>query len=282
MSQNEIAVLLPVYGAQKKLEDTVASLRDQGVPFDIFIIDDGNEPALTLPAYPERRVPLSGEVFVIRQSPNQGLIAALNRGLDEIRNRGYSYVARIDAGDLALPNRLSLQVEAFKANPELALCGSFCTRVDGDGVELGLSTYPLTHQALKKSVRYRASFSHPTVMMRLDIFDEIEAYRPGYNHAEDCELFFRIAQRYQTCNLPVSLLIYEQVADSISAIHARTQALTTLRIYLNHFNPMIWQSWLGIASKVPNLFLSRERMDALKKILKIGVFADVKTKTHTS
>lgn len=277
MSQNEIAVLLPVYGAQEKMENTVASLRDQGVSFDIFIIDDGNEPALTLPAFPERRTAQSGEVFIIRQSPNQGLIAALNRGIEEIRNLGYSYVARIDAGDLALPKRLALQVEAFKANPELALCGSFCTRVDENGVELGLSTYPLTSQELKKSVRYRASFSHPTVMMRLDIFDEIEAYCPGYTHAEDCELFFRIAQRYQSCNLPVSLLIYEQVGDSISAIHARDQALTTLRIYLKHFNPLIWQSWLGIASKVPNLFLSRARMDALKKIFKIGVFADAKT-----
>ncbi|MBV1886626.1 MAG: glycosyltransferase [Parvibaculaceae bacterium] len=277
MSQNEIAVLLPVYGAQKKMEDTVASLRDQGVPFDIFIIDDGNEPALRLPDYPERRMPRSGEVFIIRQSPNQGLIAALNRGIEEIRNLGYSYVARIDAGDLAVTNRFSLQLEAFKANPELALCGTFCTRVDGDGVELGLSTYPLTTQELKKSVRYRASFSHPTVMMRLDIFDEIEAYRPGYNHAEDCELFFRIAQRYQTCNLPVSLLIYEQVDDSISAVHARAQALTTLKIYFNHFNPLIWQSWLGIASKAPNLFLSRAQMDTIKKFLKIGVFAQVKT-----
>lgn len=282
MSQNEIAVLLPVYGAQKKMEDTVASLRDQGVGFDIFIIDDGNEPALTLPVFPERRAAYSGDVFIIRQSPNQGLIAALNRGIEEIRNLGYSYVARIDAGDLALPTRLSLQVGAFKANPELALCGSFCTRVDGNGVELGLSTYPLTSPELKKSVRYRASFSHPTVMMRLDIFDEIEAYRPGYHHAEDCELFFRIAQRYQTCNLPVSLLIYEQVEESISAIHARTQALTTLRIYFNHFNPLIWQSWFGIASKIPNMFLSRERMDAIKQILKIGAFADVKTETHTN
>ena len=281
MSQNEIAVLLPVYGAQKKMQDTVASLRDQGVPFDIFIIDDGNEPALTLPDYPERRASISGEVFIIRQSPNQGIIAALNRGIEEIRNLGYTYVARIDAGDLALPNRLSLQVDAFKADPKLALCGTFCTRVDGDGVELGISTYPLTPQELKKSVRYRASFSHPTVMMRLDIFNEIEAYRPGYHHAEDCELFFRIAQRYQTCNLPVSLLIYEQVEESISAIHARAQALTTLKVYLHHFNPLIWQSWLGIASKVPNLFLSRERMDAIKKILKIGVFADVKTETHS-
>ncbi|MDF1687840.1 MAG: glycosyltransferase involved in cell wall biosynthesis [Parvibaculaceae bacterium] len=282
MSQNEIAVLLPVYGAQKKMEDTVASLRNQGAPFDIFIIDDGNEPPLTRPAFPERRDPLQGEVFVLRQSPNQGLIAALNRGIEEIRQRGYSYVARIDAGDLALPNRLSLQLEAFKTNPDLALCGGFCTRVDANGVDMGLSTYPLTAQELKKSVRYRASFSHPTVMMRLNIFDEIEAYRPGYNHAEDCELFFRIAQRYQTCNLPVSLLLYEQVGDSISAVHARTQALTTLRIYLNHFNPLLWQSWLGIASKLPNLFLSRERMDAIKKALKIGAFAETKTETHTS
>ncbi|MFT6490069.1 MAG: hypothetical protein ACJAXQ_000848, partial [Parvibaculaceae bacterium] len=44
----------------------------------------------------------------------------------------------------------------------------------------------------------------------------------------------------------------------------------------------LWQSWLGIASKLPNLFLSRERMDAIKKALKIGAFAETKTETHTS
>ena len=198
-----VSVLLPVYNADPAhLKDAVDSIMQQTYQdFELLIIDDGSTGpcAIYLDNVKEERIRL------IRFSSNQGLTAALNRGLAEATGQ---LIARMDADDISLPNRLETQVEMLDANPFFTIIGSavqiFESQTDNREMkdnpshseeskekkkitpsEHRIITHP-THPALVHwSMFFYCSLSHPTVMMRRTTkFDEIK-YSNEFQYCED-------------------------------------------------------------------------------------------------
>ena len=114
---NRVVVLIPVYRNQSGLDRTLDSLLGQAYDrFDVVVVDDGS---------PDRLVAclqLCGHtsVLVMRLERNQG-IARVELGLRYILANGYSYVARLDAGDTAAPQRFEEQVRFLDVNQDCAV-----------------------------------------------------------------------------------------------------------------------------------------------------------------
>jgi glycosyltransferase involved in cell wall biosynthesis len=207
-----ISVLLAVYNGGRYLRAAVDSILTQTfAEFEFIIIDDGSTDgsSATLAEY-------AGKDSRIRlvSRPNKGLTATLNEGLALARGE---YVARMDADDIALPQRFERQIAYLREHPECVLVGSRVMLVDPEELPIRPWCHQLEHTDIDAAHLNRGwPVVHPAVMMRTDAVRRVGAYRDQYNTLEDLDLFLRLAEVGKLANLPEILLHYRQHFDSVT------------------------------------------------------------------
>lgn len=213
MASPAISVLLPVFNGGKYLGVTLASILAQTFSdFEVIAIDDGStDDSLSL----LERAAERDDRIQITSRPNQGLVATLNEGLDRAQGR---FIARLDADDVAYPNRLETQLAMFGAIPGLGMCGSgFDILFESRRTIQTLD--PLYRDGdLSIMARLYTIFIHSTVMYDRDVLGpDILFYDEDYPHAEDFDLFRRIAARFRVATVLDSLISYRLHEESVSS-----------------------------------------------------------------
>ena len=123
----KVSVLMAVYNAESTIAAAMESLLTQTYQnFEIIIIDDGCSDS-TVNIINDFR---DDRVQVITNPENMGQIKSLNRGIDFCTG---DLIARMDADDISLPPRFQLEVDAFKADPELAVVSTGAYKMFTDG-----------------------------------------------------------------------------------------------------------------------------------------------------
>lgn len=218
-----VTVLMPVFNGGGFLVEAIRSILEQTFSdFEFLIVDDGStdDSAAVVSSFADPRIRL------VRNGANLGLIASLNVGLGLSRG---TYVARMDADDVSLPERLQRQVEYLDAHPEVTVCGSWLEAFDGRTVTLW--SPPLTDPEIKCSLLFESVIYHPTVMVRQSaLLKGPVRYHPGYPHAEDYELWARMAGNWRFANLDCVLLRYRLHDLSIGRRESVGQAIAAARV----------------------------------------------------
>ena len=221
----KVTVLMPVYNAAPFLAEAMRSILDQTFQdFEFLIIDDGStdDSAAIIGACTDSRIRLAGN------GRNLGLVASLNRGLELARGE---YVARMDADDISLPERLERQVRFMDAHPQVGVCGSWVRLFPEK--HAGIWKLPETFEDIRCWQFHTVGVAHPSVMLRRKFFREHALwYDPQYRHIEDYELWGRAMQHMQFANIPQILLEYRMSSGQICATHAEEQkaAVAPLRL----------------------------------------------------
>jgi len=202
----DVTVLLPVYNGERYLRETIESILSQTYRnFEFLVIDDGStDSSLDIVAsFADDRIK------ILKNEKRLKLSGVLNRGVREATGR---YIARMDADDIALPDRLQRQFSYMENHPEIGMCGT--------GIEIFGSVtprkdiYPKTAEEIKAYALFDCPFCHPTVMMRRDFFLKHDLWYDGsYYPTEDYELWVRAIELFPTVNLEEVLLRY-RVHDS--------------------------------------------------------------------
>ena len=110
-----VSVVIAVYNGEATIGDAIASVVGQTLPpQEIIVVDDGSDDAT--PAVVDRLAAAHASVRRLRQDPNAGQAAALNRGVAEARA---AYLAFLDADDVWMPDKLARQIALFAADPAL-------------------------------------------------------------------------------------------------------------------------------------------------------------------
>ena len=221
-----ITVLMPVYNGERHLAEAIESLLDQTFHnFEFLIINDGSTDGTMeiLERYGrhDRRIRLFHQA-------NQGVIASLNRGLDLARGK---YIARMDADDVSLPERLSKQVAFMEAHPHVFVCESW---VMSQGERQGIiSKPPPDSESIRCILFFENAPAHPSVMFRKETLDRFGIrYDPDFRHAEDYELWVRCSSFARLANIEEVLLRYRRHEGSISKQVPEEQQSTIRRIRL--------------------------------------------------
>jgi glycosyltransferase involved in cell wall biosynthesis len=209
---------MPVFNAGKFLREAVESILAQSFrDFEFLIFDDGStdesRALLERCASDDVRVKLTlGE--------HRGYTSCLRQGVDAARGR---YVARMDADDVSLPNRLARQVQFMDQHPECVAVGGQAVRIDADGDALCLQRVPETHERIdeRHMRRFGGQIMHPNVMMRTQTLRQIGNYRPEFEPAEDLDLFLRLAEVGRLANLGEVTLKYRMHLKSVT--HTRIE-----------------------------------------------------------
>jgi len=216
-----VSVVMPVYNAERWLPEAVDSiLRQSADDLELLIVDNGSTdrgPELAND-YARR----DGRIRVLFE-PRRGLSRALNRGLEAARG---ALVARLDADDLAAPDRLERQAAFLAAHPDVGLVGSWAVEIDDRGRPVGQRTPETRSEILSLMLGRCNPFIHSSVMLRTDLVRELGGYRPAFEAAEDYDLWLRIAEVSRVANLPEALVSYRIHGGGVSRKDPLRQAFS--------------------------------------------------------
>lgn len=254
----DVAVLMPAYNGQDDVARTLASF-DEDATIYALVVDDGSTPPIFVPEVPGMCVE------VLRMPKNGGIERALQAGIEALAARGFRYAARIDAGDLAAPQRLAKQRARMQAEPALAALGTWTQVVNRAGEPLFMLRPSADAHTLRRTRLLRSPLVHPSVMLRVDAVLAVGNYRVQYPAAEDLDLFLRLMERYECANLPELGLYYELNEGGISATKRRRQIVSTLRLQLRYLNVLNWRDWAGVAKSLLHFVTPYRTLHKIKR-----------------
>lgn len=196
--------------------------------FELIVIDDGSTDGST---FLISQI-LDPRVIKIFHNTNRGLIASLNEGLKKANGE---YIVRMDSDDISTPDRLAVQIAFMDQNPLIDVCGAAFTSSNGGSIKVN----PASHDEIKTWLLFHCCICHPAIIMRNSMIRRLGIqYDSNYPHAEDYELWNRLAFQVQMANLPINVLYYRQHNGQVSNQHKAIQDATARRIRQRQFSKL--------------------------------------------
>ncbi|MCC6818448.1 MAG: glycosyltransferase family 2 protein [Bacteroidia bacterium] len=229
----KVSILLPVFNAEAYLKEALDSLLSQTyADYELLIINDGSSDSSDniIKSVIDQRI------IYKKFDSNQGLIHVLNYGLSIAKG---DYILRMDADDIAAPNRIEKQLFFMEQNPNVGVCGTQLNLIGAnDNVDR-----PCNDEDLRWWFFKSTPFAHPSVIIRNNVLKnyhlqfDINAYV-----AEDFDLWWKIAFHSNLANLPEKLLWYR--------VHPLQESSKKTQIQqLNHRKSLIqFMSEIGLNS----------------------------------
>ena len=227
-----VTVLMSVYNGEKYLSVAIDSILAQTYSdFEFLIIDDASSDGSLeiIKSYIDPRIKL------IANPERMGLAANLNRG---IQLAGGEYIARMDADDISMPQRLEKQVAFMNANPDIAASGTYVIDMNETGRDLKIRK-TLQGRSLMRWAWMPSPMIHPTVILRKNVVEKF-GYDSSMEPAEDYGLWLRMACAGERLdNLGEVLLRYRVHEQSVTSSKRTTQLLTTYSIFKSAYPELI-------------------------------------------
>lgn len=201
-----ISVIIPVRNAANTVQASIKSVLSQGVQdLEVLCIINGT----TDDSEKEISVIDDKRVKILHSAP--GIVPALNAGL---RTACGDIIARQDADDIWLENKLRKQIDYLQANKEVDILGTQLEVVDGEGNFLRNTSYPERHEDIIKNLLSGVNpIGHPSVVFRRNILDKCAGYYDLFPLAEDLDLWMRSIPWFKLANLPETLVRYKHVPN---------------------------------------------------------------------
>tara|TARA_Y100000310_G_scaffold193272_1_gene193235 strand:+ start:507 stop:1595 length:1089 start_codon:yes stop_codon:yes gene_type:complete len=235
----KVTVLMSVYNGEPFLRESLESILNQSFSnFEFLIIDDASTDSSReiIDSYFDSRIRL------IENSDNIGLARSLNKGIELSSGE---YIARMDADDISLPQRLEEQVDFMNRNVDVGVCGTMVQLIDSNGKVLHLGydeKIMWKDEDMKAQLLFKPCFLHPTVMYRSEILKSNGIIYGEMNgrYSQDYHLWYELSSICAFANITRIYLKYR--------IHER-QSSKQKRKYQNisssHIKNIILEEFLG-------------------------------------
>lgn len=198
-----VTVLMPVFNGERFLREAIESVLQQTHrDFELLIINDGSTDR-------SREIVLSYDdprITFAENAKNLGLASTLNVGLGLAT---YELVARQDADDLSLPERLALQVDFLAKHPDVVLVGTQAMIIDEQGFRKGrVLDRACTHDSIRWDLLFDNSFTHSSVMFRRSTIAQLGGYDSAFRYCQDYALWTQVARHHRVANIDRCLVQY--------------------------------------------------------------------------
>lgn len=238
----KVSVIMSVYNGSNFLDQAIDHVLKQTFSdFEFIIVDDkstDNSPE-TITAWMIK----DSRIKIIKNDQNIGLTKSLNNA---IRESGGEYIARIDVDDICYPERIANQVAFLDVHQGYALVGSWAEIIDYKNNILRVVKYPTECVDLKKDLIKYNPFFHSSIMIRKSVLDDVGLYNENFKFAQDYELYFRIAKKYDLANLPLILIRYRESIDSVTSRKNRKQISLVIKAKLKALGDKQYPKWCYI------------------------------------
>jgi len=200
MTSPSVTVLMPAYNAGKYIAEAIRSVLQQHFSdFELLIINDGSKDDTIeiIQTFTDSRIRL------INQS-NQGIAAALNRGIAYANS---SLIARFDADDICMPERLQLQYKFLRTHPDHVAVGCDAEYMTIEGTHLfNYHSGSYDHTDIIGKLNTCCPFIHSGVMFRKEAVSIAGGYFTDAHNFEDYLLWVRLSGYGKFANLPLKLI----------------------------------------------------------------------------
>lgn len=209
-SNLKITVLMSVFNGEKHLREAVDSILNQTFKdFEFLIINDGSTDGTfeILKTYSDSRIK------IIENKKNLGLTRSLNRGLKIAKG---DYIARQDADDISVNERLQIEFDFLVAHPDYAAVGSFIRVIDEKGQELSTIEKPITDEEIKDFLKKSNCIAHGSSLIRMSCLQDVGFYDETFTKAQDYDLWLRLSEKYKLKNIPEYFYLWRNRKENIS------------------------------------------------------------------
>jgi len=202
MENLPVSVLMSVFNAEKYIREAIDSILNQSfTDFEFIIINDGSTDSSRdiVKSYTDSRIKL------FDNEKNLKVAHTCNRSLSLAKGK---YLVRMDADDIAMPERIAIQFDFMEKHPDIGLCGSW---YENFGEIEGISKYETDHDKIRFLMLFRNPVLHPSSIIRKEIVDQNHLlYDPEFIAGEDHDFLVRLAEVTKVANIPQVLMKYRQ------------------------------------------------------------------------
>lgn len=254
MNMPLVTVLLPCFNAMKFLPLALESIRNQTYSnLEIICIDDGSSDNTW--DYIRQCSELDARIVPVKNDRNLKLIATLNKGVGLASGE---FIARMDADDIAFPERIEKSIEVLLNHPDVDLVCPLCINIDEHGKVISKNIV----RNRTKVGNFFASFfytpvGHPEVMVKTEVLKK-NPYSTSDDalHTEDYELWCRLLHNgYNIINIDTPLQYFRINSNSVSNTYTKVQDDNFVRIASLYF-----KNYTGFSLESENQAIFRNRI----------------------
>ncbi|HQI02387.1 MAG TPA: glycosyltransferase family A protein [Deltaproteobacteria bacterium] len=220
-----VTVLMPVCNGQTYVREAMDSVIAQTYQdWEFLIVDDGStdDTPRILNEYRRR----DNRIRIVRNPGNMGISMSLNTGISLSSGK---FIARMDADDISLPERIGKQVNFLDRHPSVGVCGTWVQPMGGKKDRAVL--YPRTHDSIVCTHLFNPAIAHPSVMMRRETLEKHGlSYSTQFPYAQDYEFWVRCSHHTRLANIDEVLLILRQHENKISEKKKQDQSRAARRV----------------------------------------------------
>jgi glycosyltransferase involved in cell wall biosynthesis len=241
-----VSVLMGVWNGAPRVREAVDSVLQQTMAdLELIVIDDGS--ADTTPAILRS---FSDPRLRVERRARGGLTRALKAALELARA---PLVARLDADDVAQPERFERQRAFLDAHPDIGLLGTGAREVDAAGRELAVVRPPTDDAAIRCALIRRNPFVHSSVMMRRATVEQAGGYDPAFPVAQDYDLWMRMSRVTRMANLPQPLVVRRILPGRITATRETERLRAEARVRWRAVHAGTYPAWYALFALRPLL-----------------------------
>lgn len=221
---------MPAYNAERTIHESIDSvLSQQYTDFELFIVDDASIDGTSgiVQSFTDDRIHL------IRLEKNSGVSVACNTALVLAKSE---YIARTDADDIWLPERLTKGVEYLDSHPNVGVVGGNIEFIDAQGKTIHAeSPVLLDSDRIKWALLYRNTIRNSTILARNEAFRASNYYDPELRASHDYDLWNKIAKNWIISNIPEKLVKYRRSDHQLTSKSAGLQHENHLKVMSREF-----------------------------------------------
>ncbi len=236
MMNPKISVIMPVFNGEKYLNESIESILNQTFgDYEFIIVDDASKDKSgdIIKYYSS----IDSRIKVINNKENLKISKSLNKAITESNSK---LIARMDADDVSLPERLQMQYEFMNENPNVAVSGGWLKEYESGNIWKP----PTDNESIKAGTLFNSRFIHPTIIMRKEILLKYtQLYSSEMEPSEDYYLWAQLSlhRNVMFTNIPEILLLYRthpdtprteyKIRQNVSAGMVRENILRNIGIY---------------------------------------------------
>ncbi len=215
-----ITVFMPVYNAERFLEEAVESILNQTYQeFDFLVIDDGStDQSYKILEYFKDK---DSRISLYKNEVNKGVCYTRNRGLALCNTE---YIAFMDADDIAPGKRLEKELDFLDKHLELAGVGGIAQNINEDG-EVIPGMFPLYQNPdyIRVNMMFENTLANGSVMLRTNIYKKYGIQYWDKEFAEDYRFFSEYLQYGKIANLNEIMQHYRVVSSGLTQIYKKSK-----------------------------------------------------------
>ena len=235
MNTPDISIIMSVYNGETYLAEAIESVRNQTfLNWELIVINDCSQDSTG--GILEALAAKDARIKVHPNEVNLKLPKSLNKAISLSSGK---YIARMDADDICLPDRLEKQYRFMEENPDVALSSCrFMTMKNGVFTPGGVGGR-CDNNAVRAMLLTGNPILHPGIIARAEVMKELN-YDVTLTCTEDLELWTRFAMKNLKMEiLPEYLMLYRLHDKQITSTTLERQHTEVLKIQEKYYGALL-------------------------------------------